>query len=187
MRDNWNAALGQIAEIVTPKSYKPYRFELKNKLLRWGGLEISEGVAIDTGFEYFQGHQCKIKIGANSVIGKNLKLFNYGPITIGRFCMFAADVSLVNGSHQLDNYEPFSEHLNIGNGCWIGYGAKIVGGVTIGDNAVIGAGALVVNDVPSSTVVAGVPARPINKRVPSSRVWCLGNRHYSSENFELIP
>ncbi|SNS77739.1 serine O-acetyltransferase [Sphingomonas laterariae] len=52
-------------------------------------------------------------------------------------------------------------------GCWVevGAGAKILGGVTIGDYAVIGANAVVLDDVPAHTVVVGIPARPVERRV----------------------
>lgn len=47
---------------------------------------------------------------------------------------------------------------------WIGYGAQIMSGVTVGSDSIVGAGAVVTKDVPEGTVVAGVPARVIKKR-----------------------
>jgi hypothetical protein len=52
----------------------------------------------------------------------------------------------------------------VGNNVWIGYGACILRGVTVGDNAVIGTSAVVTRDVPANAVVAGVPARVLRMR-----------------------
>jgi acetyltransferase-like isoleucine patch superfamily enzyme len=52
----------------------------------------------------------------------------------------------------------------VGNNVWIGYGACILRGVTVGDNAIIGTSAVVTHDVPANAVVAGVPARLVRMR-----------------------
>jgi acetyltransferase-like isoleucine patch superfamily enzyme len=58
----------------------------------------------------------------------------------------------------------------VGNNVWIGYGACILRGVTVGDNAVIGTNAVVTRDVPANAVVAGVPARVLRMREAPSRM-----------------
>ena len=77
--------------------------------------------------------------------------------------MFAADVTLVNGSHDINSFSPFSGELIIGNGCWIGAGAKILGNVEIGEGAKVGAGSVVLKNVPPHCTVAGVPAIVVGK------------------------
>ncbi len=62
-----------------------------------------------------------------------------------------------NESPEIDIVKPIA----IGNNVFIGYGSVILPGVTVGDNSVIGAGSVVTKDVPSNTVVAGIPAKPI--------------------------
>ena len=59
--------------------------------------------------------------------------------------------------------------MRIGNNVWIGRDAFIVPGVTVGDNAIVGAGAIVNRDVPEDVVVGGVPARVLKKLTPSTR------------------
>ena len=61
----------------------------------------------------------------------------------------------------------------IGNDVWIGYEAVILAGVTIGDGAVIGTRAVVTKDVPSYTIVGGVPAQPIRRRFPPETIDTL--------------
>ena len=59
-----------------------------------------------------------------------------------------------------------ADKVMVGNDCWIGHAAIILPGVTVGDGAVIAAGAVVSRDVPPYTIVGGVPARPIRARFP---------------------
>ena len=61
----------------------------------------------------------------------------------------------------------------IGNDCWIGYGATLLSGVTIGDGAIVAAGAVVTKDVPPYTIVGGVPARQIRKRFSEEIIQTL--------------
>lgn len=61
----------------------------------------------------------------------------------------------------------------IGNDVWIGYEAVILSGVTIGDGAIIGTRAVVTKDVPSYTIVGGVPAKPIRKRFDEETIQKL--------------
>ena len=62
--------------------------------------------------------------------------------------------------------------MRVGNNVWIGYGACILRGVTVGDNAIIGTSAVVTRDVPANAVVAGIPARVIRMRPePTSLRW----------------
>ena len=61
----------------------------------------------------------------------------------------------------------------LGNDVWVGYEAVILSGVTIGDGAIIGARALVTQDVPPYTIVGGVPARPIRQRFPQETIAAL--------------
>jgi len=58
----------------------------------------------------------------------------------------------------------YKRDVEVGNNCWIGYGACILRGVTVGDNCIVGSNSVVTKDVPDDTVVAGMPARPLRKR-----------------------
>ncbi len=148
-------------------------------------MEIGNNVAIDHGFTCLTGQEEYIHIGDYAAIGIGARFWNFNHIYVGKFCMFAADVTLVNGGHAVDSLEPFSGPLVIGSGCWLGNGARIVGPLTIGDNAIVAAGAVVVKDVPPGAVVAGVPARIIRMRQIPDQLWHLGGDHFSPCTFEL--
>jgi acetyltransferase-like isoleucine patch superfamily enzyme len=62
--------------------------------------------------------------------------------------------------------------VRVGHNVWIGYGACILRGVTIGDNAIVGTSAVVTRDVPANAVVAGIPARVVRMRgEPPTMRW----------------
>lgn len=175
-----------LANMLTPVCHDYGKWERKNRLLRLVGINIGNNVAIDHGFTCLTGQEENIHIGDYAAIGIGARMWNFNKIVVGKFCMFAADVTLVNGRHDKNNLEPFSGRLVIGNGCWVGNGARIVGPLTIGDNAIIGAGSVVIRDVPAGSIVAGVPARVIGMRELPERVWHLGGDYFSPYTFERL-
>jgi acetyltransferase-like isoleucine patch superfamily enzyme len=176
-----------MANIRTPLAHNYSKWEIKNSWLRLAGLNISKkDVAIDHGFQCLTGLENNIFIDDYTAIGIGAKFWNFNEIRIGKFCMFAADVTLTNGGHDANTFEPYSGPLIIGNGCWIGNGARIIGPLTVGDNAIIGAGAIVVRDVLPGSIVAGVPAKVIGTRDLPSQVWHLGNTYFSPHTFQII-
>ena len=111
----------------------------------------------------------------------------YGNVKIGKFCSIGPNVIVAAAQHKMDwlstsgfqhpNNDPiFSqfknglqpkgewEKTNIGNDVWVGGNAVIIQGITIGDGAVIGAGAVVTKDVPPYAIVVGVPAQILRYR-----------------------
>jgi acetyltransferase-like isoleucine patch superfamily enzyme len=66
----------------------------------------------------------------------------------------------------------YKRDVRLGHNCWVGYGACILRGVTVGDNAIIGTSAVVTKDVPDNAVVGGAPARVLRMRPePESLRW----------------
>ncbi len=113
-------------------------------------------------------------------------------ITIGKYCSIAKDVKIIaGGNHRMDYVStfPFKIFFNfpgkydnlqfskgpitIGNDVWIGYGATIMSGVTIGDGAVVAANSLVTKDVPAYAVVAGNPAKIVKYRFSEKEIEAL--------------
>lgn len=178
--------LKMCANLLTPRRNSRRGWDRKNYVLRRAGISIGKNVAIDRGFDYLPNNATNIQIADHAVIGINAKFWNYDEITIGKFCMFAADVTLVNGGHQTSDLSPFSGPLIVGNGCFLGNGARLIGPINVGDNAIVGAGSLVLKDVPPGAVVAGSPARIIRFRELESRQWHLGNTYFCPHSHVLL-
>ena len=128
---------------------------------------------------YFQGpvqfnYGCHTFIGENFFANFNLTVMDDGPIYIGDNVCFGPNVSLMATNHPLIAQErmgldeqgrttmaEFAEEIRIGNNVWIACNATVIGGVTIGDNVVIGAGSVVTKDIPAGYLAYGNPARPV--------------------------
>lgn len=175
-----------VADLLTPHEHDYRCWERKSRIFRRLGMDIGNKVAIGRNFDYLEGHEHLIHVADHVTIGHAVRFWNFNHIRIGRFCMLAAGTTLTNGGHDVSNLEPFSGELVIGNGCWVGNGAQIIGPLTIGDNVIIAAGAVVVNDVPAGVVVAGVPARIIRRRELADKQWHLGGEYFSPTSFELL-
>lgn len=106
----------------------------------------------------------KVVIGKNVVIGYNLTAMSVGGITIEDDVQIAANVQLLTNNHDLHDHNILlANSIVIKKGAWIGAGAVILPGVTIGEHAVVAAGAVVSKDVEPDTVVGGVPAKLIRR------------------------
>jgi acetyltransferase-like isoleucine patch superfamily enzyme len=106
-----------------------------------------------------------IRIGKNVFINQGCRLNDIGGIEIGDDVMLGPSVSLLTSGHPIDpdrrRTEITSAPIRIGANVWIGASALIMQGVTIGDDAVVAAGAVLTRDVAARTIVGGVPATVI--------------------------
>lgn len=107
-----------------------------------------------------------IHVGENFYANFSCTILDCAPVKIGNDCMLAPNVSLFTAQHPLDPKERRSglesaAPINIGNDCWIGGGAIILPGVTLGNNVVVGAGAVVTKSFGDNVVIAGNPAKVI--------------------------
>jgi len=112
-----------------------------------------------------------IKFSGAAYLGPNLTIMNRSIVTFGDNVIIGPDVCIIDYNHDYKSrsYLPYSvenmvKPVVIGNHVWIGYGVIILPGVSVGDGAVIAAGSVVVNDVPSCAIVGGNPAKLISKR-----------------------
>ena len=131
-------------------------------------------------------------MGDYSYVGRNSRIIH---ADVGKFCSIASETKIGLGTHTLDkistspifteakngtkqswvkasSVNPF-KRVTVGNDVWIGVRAMVMGGVTIGDGAVIGAGSIVTKDVPPYAVVAGVPAKIIRYRFTQEQIDVL--------------
>lgn len=109
-----------------------------------------------------------IHVGKRFFANFNWVVLDEGLVTIGDDCFIGPNVSIYTACHSTDPEERNSRRewalpVTIGNNCWIGGSVTILPGVTIGDNVSIGAGSVVVKDIPSNSVAVGNPAKVIKK------------------------
>jgi acetyltransferase-like isoleucine patch superfamily enzyme len=124
-------------------------------------------------------HEGEVMIGAKTVLGEDCTISAYQHVSIGEQCIVADRVMLIDFDHNVAEVERpirlqgiYKRDVRVGNNVWIGYSAQVLRGVTVGDNAIIGAGAVVNKDVPVNAVVGGVPARVLRMRErPASLPW----------------
>lgn len=136
--------------------------EMRALLSRITGTEIDESSAIFPPFHVNYGKHTKI--GKNVFINFDCVFLDFGGITIEDRVFIAPKVSLLTEGHPIS---PENRHsltvapIHIKKNAWIGANATIMQGVTIGENAIVAAGAVVTKDVPDHTAVGGVPAKII--------------------------
>lgn len=121
-------------------------------------VHVEPTVRVDYGYN--------IHVGENFYANFNCVFLDVCPIRIGENAMLGPGVSLVTPEHPLHPEErnsglEFGRPITIGDNCWIGANATVVGGVSLGDNVVIAAGAVVTRSFPDQVVLAGVPAKVI--------------------------
>ena len=113
---------------------------------------------------FYIDYGMNIKVGRHVFINSACCFQDQGGIEIGDNVQIGHQTVIATLNHDLNpekRWNMLPAPVKIGNNVWIGSHATILSGVTVGDNAVIAAGAVVTKDVPANTVVAGVPARVI--------------------------
>jgi len=133
-------------------------------VLRLLGANIESSAVLYGGFEIRSPR--KLTIGANSCIGHKATLDARGGLTIGNNVNFSSEVMIWTAQHDYRSptFDTDFEPVVIGDYVWLGPRCIILPGVTIGEGAVVAAGAVVTKDVEPYTVVGGVPAQKISDR-----------------------
>lgn len=133
----------------------------RNFLLRRFGAKLGRGVRFYPTVEVF--YPWNLTAEDTVTVAWGVRLYSLGPITLRAGCLISQHASLCAGNHDYKqtNRPLLTPPVEIGKGAWIASEAFIGPGVTVGEQAVVGARAVVVKDVAPRTVVAGNPARPI--------------------------
>jgi acetyltransferase-like isoleucine patch superfamily enzyme len=147
-------------------------------------LEIGRDAKLHIGRWAWIGHGSKIRahegevsIGAKTVMGQECTISSFQHVSIGRECIVADRVMLIDFDHGVVEVDRpirlqgiYKRDVRVGHNVWIGYGACLLRGVTVENNSIIGTSAVVTSDVPENAVVAGVPARVIRMRETPKRM-----------------
>ncbi len=150
---------------------RPLEGEKRTALLKEMFAEIGTGCYIEPPlFSNWGGHH--VHFGDRVYANYGLTLVDDTHIYVGSHTMFGPHVTVATAGHPIlpelrDKGYQYNAPVHIGSNCWIGAGAIILPGITIGDNVVVGAGSVVTKDLPDNVVAVGNPCRilrPVSQR-----------------------
>jgi acetyltransferase-like isoleucine patch superfamily enzyme len=148
--------VGRVALRRVPRISRPAK---DTHLVLAAGVRLFENVAF-----FLDGNGATVRIGRDTYLNRRVEVMCQDHVTIGEHCAIAWDVSIMDTNyHWLSDAPSGPRPVEIGDHVWVGARATILPGVTIGNGAVVAAGAVVNRDVPERTLVAGVPAHPIRE------------------------
>lgn len=147
-----------------------------------GRIELGDDVMVDGKCNFQFAHRFSdaplLRIGDRTMVGYGTTFVVAKEVLVGTDCLIATNVHIFDSSgHPVDptkrraGFPPEAEEvkpIRIGNNVWIGMGATIFPGVSIGDGAVVATRAVVVNNVMPNTLVAGYPARKVQDLTPAT-------------------
>jgi maltose O-acetyltransferase len=171
-RDN-AAEFARVQELLASfNGLAPGAGDERDVLLRRMLRYVGEGVVVRPPFFCEYG---AIRIGDGTFINVDAVMLDVMPITIGAACQIGTRVQLLTASHPLDP-EPrrigweYGQSITIADNVWLGGGAIVCPGVSIGEDTVVGAGAVVSRDLPAGVLAAGVPARVLREIGEGDRI-----------------
>lgn len=139
-------------------------FGLRRGLLWLAGISLGNNVQY-CGRAWIYGRG-QLVVGDDTWLSPATNIYTHtdATITIGARCDIGPGVELIPGSHLIGSSARRAgngtvQPITIGDGCWIGARALILGGVTIGDGCIVAAGAVVTTNMPPNSLVAGIPAK----------------------------
>jgi acetyltransferase-like isoleucine patch superfamily enzyme len=152
--------------------------DLALQIGRRGRIRFGRFVWIGDGTK-IRCHEGVVEIGDKTVFGQECTISAYQRISFGEQCVIADRAMFIDFDHGVVDVEQpirrqgiYKRDVVIGSNVWIGYGACVLRGVTVGDNAIIGTNSVVTRDVPANAVVGGVPAKVLRMReTPRSLRW----------------
>lgn len=145
---------------------------IRRELLRERFASVGDGTVVRPPFHCDYG--LHISLGAHVFLNFGCVILDCAPVSIGDRTQIGPGVQILTPDHPR---EPgpreagleFARAIRIGRNVWIGGGALILPGVTVGDDAIVGAGSVVTRDVPAGATVVGNPARVLAARTPPAR------------------
>ena len=146
---------------------RPLEFDKRTKLLKEMFAEIGESCYIEPPFHAnWGGHH--VHFGKCVYANFNLTMVDDTHIYVGDYTMFGPNVTVATAGHPIlpelrqKGYQ-YNAPVRIGKNCWIGAGAIILPGITIGDNVVVGAGSVVTKDLPDNVIAVGNPCKVLRE------------------------
>lgn len=145
-------------------------------------IVIGEGTCIGDGCwinDCIRDRVGRLQIGCQVLVGRRSVISTAGTLEIGDFSVLAPDVIVADADHVFeDPFQPILQQgvtanrsLIVEENCWLAFGVRVIGGLTIGRGSVVGAGATVLSSVPPFCVVVGSPARIVKMYDFESGAW----------------
>lgn len=158
---SWKEALWILVKSAMFLTPLPVPSFVRAALLRAFGARIGKGLVIRARVNVT--FPWRVEIGDNVWIGEEALLLSLAEIHIGSNVCISQRAFLCTGSHAYwrSDFALITRPITVGSGCWIAAQAFLGPGVDVGDGAIVSAGSVVMNDVPSDTLVQGNPARPL--------------------------
>jgi acetyltransferase-like isoleucine patch superfamily enzyme len=135
------------------------RLSLRKRFLRVNSVEFGTPIWIGRGFHLIR--HAPIVIGQRCAFGEYTHIIAWDRIVIGDDFLSPGNLYINSGTHETRTLAPRTAPINIGKRVWCGANVTILAGVSIGNDVVIGAGSVVVKDVPENSIAVGVPAVPV--------------------------
>lgn len=146
---------------------RPTEAAKREAMLKEMLAEVGEGCYIEPPFHANFGG-AHVHFGKSVYANFNLTMVDDTHIYVGDFTMFGPNVTVTTAGHPIlpelrEKVYQYNMSVHIGRNCWIGAGAVILPGITIGDNTVVGAGSIVTKDLPPNVVAVGNPCRVLRE------------------------
>ncbi len=164
--------------ILHGTTYIPFH-SVRNLFWKIAGVKMGKKSTLHTGVRVFDPRN--IRVGEGTIIGYATFIDGRDKVTIGNHTDIASEVMIYSSEHDItaEDFHATLAPVKIGDYVFIGPRSIILAGVTIGDGAIVGAGAVVTKDIEPYTIVGGVPAKVIGERN-------LKNPHYKLGRFKLF-
>mgnify|MGYP000846020830 FL=1 len=164
-------------------------FELLSGIIKRLIPDSGEGIFINPPFHCDYGFH--IRTGKNLFVNYNCVILDVAQVTIGDNVQIAPNVAIYTAGHPVHPVSRNSRYeygipVVVGNNVWIGGNVVICPGVTIGDNAVIGAGSVVTKDIPADSIAAGNPCRVIRSITEADKKLYYKNREFDDDSWSVI-
>lgn len=168
---------------------RPGELEKRQEMLKEMFAEVGENCYIEPPFHANFGG-AHVHFGKNVYANFNLTCVDDTHIYVGDYTMFGPNVTIATAGHPLlpslrEKGYQYNMPVHIGKNCWIGAGAIILPGITVGDNVVIGAGSIVTKDLPSNVLAVGNPCRVLREINEHDREYCFKDKKIQWETLEF--
>ncbi len=178
--------LGYLDKLYDFNMTRPSELSKRAEMLKEMFAEIGEDCYIEPPFHAnWGGHH--VHFGKSVYANFGLTMVDDTHIYVGDYTMFGPNVVVATAGHPIlpelrEKAYQYNMPVHIGRNCWIGAGAIILPGVTIGDNTVIGAGSVVTKDIPANVVAVGNPCKVLREIGEHDKAFYFKNRKIDYKN-----